>query len=730
MGSPDGDVKTYTVTVTRAAPFSGKATVNDCDAAIGFTPATGTDVIEPDTAEKTQGAASIKYTDPKKLMLCLSLSEKNILAAPYLEFDLYTENVNIFKNAADCGINITSNSTWDVGGRVNRATLQGLTLVPGWNRIKVPLDFAAWGAYVNLEKVTRMRFYAVYGADTATLVRLDNIQVTDGIDPELASLSVDQGTLAPAFDPNVTAYAVTVGSGVASVTISAAAAAAGDTVAGTGAHSLNFGPNTLAVSVESPDGDVKTYTVVVTRTAPPSGNVPVHDCDTAAGFTPATGNDQISADASEKTQGAASVKYTDPKKMVLCLTVDPLDLHLAKYLEFDLYTENVDIFKNAVDCGINITSNGTWDNGGKISAAILKGLTLTSGWNHIKVPLDFTAWGALLDASSVTKLRFYAVYAADTQTLVRLDDIRATDGVDPNAGPQLASLSVDKGTLTPAFDPAVTAYTVWVGNGVASVQVSAAGAAGAAVAGAGAHSLNVGANTITVTVTAQGGGAPAAYILTVTRAAPPSGNIPVKDCDSLIGFTPATGNDQIFLDTGVKTQGRASIRYTDPKDMILCLTVDPLDLRLAKYLEFDFWTDDVNIFKYATDCGINITSNGTWDNGGKISAAVLKGLTLTSGWNHIKVSLDFETWGALVDASNVSKMRFYAVHSAPGAKLVRFDDIRTTAPEGGKTPSGENDGGDVQTGDFGHSRETLAVLFAAFALAAAGILWKKRRAAN
>jgi phage major head subunit gpT-like protein len=85
----------------------------------------------------------------------------------------------------------------------------------------------------------------------------------------------------------------------------------------------------------------------------------------------------------------------------------------------------------------------------------------------------------------------------------------------------LKALAVSAGTLTPAFDPAVTAYAVSVANGVTSVTVTgtaADGDAGVSAESGTAQPLAVGANIITLTVTAANG-AVKTYTVTVTRAA-------------------------------------------------------------------------------------------------------------------------------------------------------------------------------------------------------------------
>lgn len=87
----------------------------------------------------------------------------------------------------------------------------------------------------------------------------------------------------------------------------------------------------------------------------------------------------------------------------------------------------------------------------------------------------------------------------------------------------LRLLSLDQGTLTPAFSPEVYRYTVNVPNKVEQLMVMAeATHAAAKVEGAGRHALGVGANAIAVTVTAEDGVTQCVYRLVVTRAVAPT----------------------------------------------------------------------------------------------------------------------------------------------------------------------------------------------------------------
>jgi len=82
-------------------------------------------------------------------------------------------------------------------------------------------------------------------------------------DATLSALTVNQGTLTPAFDPATTSYTVEV-SNIASIVIQATANHPEASVAGTGAQTLVYGENPFAVTVTAENGAQKIYNVTVT----------------------------------------------------------------------------------------------------------------------------------------------------------------------------------------------------------------------------------------------------------------------------------------------------------------------------------------------------------------------------------------------------------------------------------------------------------------------------------
>ena len=89
----------------------------------------------------------------------------------------------------------------------------------------------------------------------------------------------------------------------------------------------------------------------------------------------------------------------------------------------------------------------------------------------------------------------------------------------PATNVSLASLSVSPGTLSPAFSPDQTHYTMSIGSDQERIVVSApaADAENTRVNISGATKLKVGKNTVTITVSAKDGSGSKKYIIEVTR---------------------------------------------------------------------------------------------------------------------------------------------------------------------------------------------------------------------
>jgi hypothetical protein len=135
-------------------------------------------------------------------------------------------------------------------------------------------------------------------------------------DNNLETLTVSPGTLDPAFSPGTLAYTVEVASRVTSVTLTATksdpnAVISGDVPNGGQATIPLDGPGTtknVSITVTAPNGNVKTYTVAVTRRLPSSNNdlsaLTVTPGTLSPGFSPNTLTYDVSSSAGSLTVSA------------------------------------------------------------------------------------------------------------------------------------------------------------------------------------------------------------------------------------------------------------------------------------------------------------------------------------------------------------------------------------------------------------------------------------------
>ncbi|MDM5179578.1 cadherin-like beta sandwich domain-containing protein [Massilia sp. DJPM01] len=291
---------------------------------------------------------------------------------------------------------------------------------------------------------------------------------------DLSALSLSSGTLSPAFNPAATSYAASISAGVSSITVTPTVADATASVtvngvavtsgAASGAIAMNPGNNTVTVVVTAQNSATKSYTVTITR-ALPSTNADLSALSLSSGtLSPAF--------ASATTGYTASVANATSS-----LTVTP----------------------TVQDATASVTVNGVATTSGNASGAI----ALAVGANTITT---------IVTAQDGSSTKTYTVTVT-----------RAGSG-DAN----LSALVLSGGSLSPAFAPSTTSYTMAIAAATSSITVTPtvneANATvtvnGVAVASGNASApiaMNTGSNTVTVVVTAQNSSTKT-YTVTVTRA--------------------------------------------------------------------------------------------------------------------------------------------------------------------------------------------------------------------
>ena len=298
----------------------------------------------------------------------------------------------------------------------------------------------------------------------------------------LANLTINNGSLTPAFAPGIADYTAAVANATTSITLGAivsdstATATINGTALSGGSTStqlpLNVGANLVTVAVTAQDGvTVNNYTVTITRAA---------SSDAALSNLAITGGTLNQPFTTGTTGYSSSVGNS---------------------------TASVTITPTASGPGATVAVNGT---------------ILTPGSSSINIPLN-------VGVNTITTV----VTAQDgitTNTYVTT----VTRAASSNA--TLANLSINNGALTPAFAPGTTNYTVSTGNATSSIVVTPVASDSTATVtlngvnistGSSSASLPlaVGKNTISTVVTAQDGVTTKAYTVIITRAASDNANL-------------------------------------------------------------------------------------------------------------------------------------------------------------------------------------------------------------
>ncbi|WP_405079938.1 cadherin-like beta sandwich domain-containing protein [Paenibacillus chitinolyticus] len=500
--------ETYTVTVKRAAPLSSNADLSSLTLSAG-------------TLDPAFAAGTTAYT-------------ANVANA--------VNTVDVTPAAADGTASIEVNGTPVTSGTASAATLN-----VGANTVEVQ---------VTAQNGTIKTY-------TLTITRAASGNA------DLSGISLSEGTLTPVFDPAQLNYTAAVPNASAGIDITAVTAdtTASITVNGNAAASgtpnpvsLNVGANPITIVVKAADNTVKTYTVTVTRAD--SSNADLSSLTLSKGtLTPA-----FAAGTKLYTATVASDVYDlDLNAQLADLTAtmtivgNPASSGQTVNIPLNTGANPVTIVLTAQD-GTTNTYTVTINRAASPSSnALLSGLTISPGIlspvfagtqtsytadiAHDTAEVTVTPTAADSTASVSVNGHVLAAgsseiipVAAGTNTITI--EVTAQDGtknsyviivtraVPPSGNADLSGLAVSAGSLTPAFTPAVTAYTISVKNSVAEVTVTPTAADptasvsvnGAAVpAGSGRQiPLSVGANPVTVVVTAQNG-TTKTYTVTFTR---------------------------------------------------------------------------------------------------------------------------------------------------------------------------------------------------------------------
>ncbi|MBX3331477.1 MAG: cadherin-like beta sandwich domain-containing protein [Nitrospira sp.] len=487
---------------------------------------------------------------------------------------------------------------------------------------------------MNMRIVTVVRQYLAAAFFIAIGLIASGCGDTASVNPvvELASLTVDPGTLQPAFSGGATQYNVDLSNNITSVRVTAQPAVAGDTVSINGQATTSsvitlgaVGTTTPVSIVVSESGtNSRTYTVLLVRAgltgnnslqnltvspgtlAPPfDPNFQSYTVDVANNVGSVTVTPTLSDPAATMTVNGQPTNSGQAQTITLGPAGQPTNIPIvvtAQNGSAKTYQVTVSrgVSSNNNLQGLTVTSgtlnpsfNATRTSYTVNVASTVNSVTVTPRLQDTTATMNVNGQGTnsgqaraitLNGAGSNTLINIVVTAQNNTQKIYIVNVSRAALGGNNN----LSGLSVSPGSLDPNFSANTTNYTVDVGSGVSSVTVTPTrqdSNATITVNGTPATSgqgrsitLNgAGSNTsINVTVTAPNG-SQKSYTITVERAAL-GGNNNLQSLTVSPGtLSPAFSTTRTRTDYAVNDIGSSatSILVTaDPQDSSATVTIN------------------------------------------------------------------------------------------------------------------------------------------------------------
>ena len=332
----------------------------------------------------------------------------------------------------------------------------------------------------------------------------------------LANLTLSAGTLAPVFASGTTGYTASVPNTTSSLTVTPTAAQANATITvntvtvasgnASGSIALSVGPNTVTTVVTAQDGiTTQTYTVIVTRQAPPTVTTPTSTAVTAISTT-LGGNVTSDGNATVTARG-----------VVYAVTSTNSNPQLG---------------------GTGVTNATTTGTTGVFTVNVS---SLTPGTAY-----SFAAYATNSEGTSYTSVGTFTTLSSNAS---------------------LSNLTLSAGTLAPSFASGTTSYTAVVSNTTTSLTVTPTAAQANATitvntvtvasgSASGSIALSVGPNTVTTVVTAQDGTTTQIYTVIVTRQAPPTVTTPTS---TAVTATSATLGGDVTSDGSATVTARGVV---------------------------------------------------------------------------------------------------------------------------------------------------------------------------
>ncbi|MBN1186206.1 MAG: cadherin-like beta sandwich domain-containing protein [Bacteroidales bacterium] len=298
---------------------------------------------------------------------------------------------------------ITTNTTYRVRAMVKASSTSARVGVWGWNGAAGDINTYATvvGAYAPID------FYFTTGATLGGTHGLffnngpgsyiDNWEMYEvNNDASLSALSVDVGTLSPAFSPTVYSYSVVVPAGTPSVNVTATKNAVTSVLTGDGTTTLTNDLGTAEVVVTAESGKVNTYTISFSANYSSDSTLSDISIDVPHLMTPefdpavfeydvlvVAGTDTVNISATTSHPGAEITSIDS----LVDLSSGPVTATISVLAENDTaeatYTLNISV--EATDCFTPLYSDGKTQ---YVPDPLMNDRSLLGGWGLVSVLMN------------------------------------------------------------------------------------------------------------------------------------------------------------------------------------------------------------------------------------------------------------------------------------------------------------------------------------------------------
>lgn len=352
-------------------------------------------------------------------------------------------------------------------------------------------------------------------------------QSTQATDATLSALTADKGTLSPVFSASVASYTLNVPALTTSVTLTASTAVDGATVSGAGLIDLTGGSKKVDIIVTAQDGvTTMTYSVDI-KIAAASAVATLESLRVDVGTLSPTFSSAVTAYAVTVPFGTQSVKVTyKPTDAGATATVTSNGVVAVSHLNVTtaevVVTAQDGVTKKTYTISITVTPPST-DSSLKALSVSAGSATLNPAFSAsvfsytVDVPFGMSAVTVSAESNyaGLTKISGIGTIDVSSGSATANVVVTAEDGststyvitftvLDPATDANLASITVQNGTLEPVFNPDVLEYisVVPLGTFTANVGVTLSDSR-ATYSGAGAIDVVTGSGVATIVVKAE-----------------------------------------------------------------------------------------------------------------------------------------------------------------------------------------------------------------------------------